>query len=308
MKKVWVRAKRELPHSARVLDVLLPALAQAQCEVEIISDALNGKAPLGTADLCLVLGGDGTLLSTVRVLGESRFAVPILGIHTSAGLGFLHALSAPKEGSDTKKWAESLVAVLMAKEFQTEDRWGLEAWLDMKDAESSSPHHVCQKFWAMNDLVISKGPLSRMVYLQVKVGNSILLQRLRGDGLIVATATGSTGYSLSAGGPVVHPSLNAMLVTPICPHEVAQRPVLLPGDIQLNIESLVHRHPSFLTFDGQEKVDLDSGQTIHIKRAAKPVQWVTLSYNERTLKLGAQNFFEKLKSKLGYGGDLANAI
>lgn len=291
--KVWIRAKEDLPYSKRVKDCLLVEFKKQGVDAVILGETL----PDGSADFCLCLGGDGTLLSTVRFLGERRFEIPIVGIHTSAGMGFLHTLSAPRDDASAPAWAASFVAVLKKQNFKIEDRWGIESWIG-SPVEAQNQIH-----WALNDLVISKGPLSRMVYLQVKVGDSILLQRLRGDGLIIASSMGSTGYSLSAGGPVVHPELSTVLVTPICPHEVAQRPVLLDGNTPIHIESLVHRHPSYLTFDGQEKVDLGSGEMIHVRRARKPLKWVCIEAPE----LGSKNFFERLKSKLGYGGDTSNA-
>ena len=291
--KVWIRAKEDLPFTKHVKDCLLVEFKKHGITVEI----LDKKLPSETVDFCVCLGGDGTLLSTVRFLGERRFDIPVIGVHTSAGLGFLHTLSGPRKSEDGSLWAEHFVAALREKKYKIEDRWGLEAWIGNQPEEKSKLH------WALNDLVVSKGPLSRMVYLQVKVGEAILLNRLRGDGLIIASATGSTGYSLSAGGPVVHPELSTVLVTPICPHEVAQRPVLLDGNTPIHIESLVHRNASHLTFDGQEKVDLDSGEMIHVRRAKKPLKWVTI----RAPELGPKNFFERLKSKLGYGGDATNA-
>jgi len=291
--KIWIRAKEDLPYSSQVRALLTTACKNSGIELEI----LGGTLPEGHADFCVCLGGDGTLLSTVRFLGKKRFDIPLIGVHTSAGLGFLHTLSAPKNEVNPAEWASHFAQALLEKKYRIAERWGLEAWMGSEDCKGETIH------WALNDLVISKGPLSRMVFLQVKVGDSVLLQRLRGDGLIVASSTGSTGYSLSAGGPVVHPELKTLLVTPICPHEVAQRPVLLDGGTTLHIESLVHRHPSYLTFDGQEKVDLEPGEKIHVRRAERPLQWVSFTAAE----LKPANFFQRLRGKLGYGGDLTHA-
>ena len=289
LRKVWLHVKEELPHSARVKDALAPALRNLG--VEVFVDQETPQSPL---DLCLCLGGDGTLLSTIRKLGEARYTVPVLGIHTSGGLGFLHTLAAPRDHKNDLNWAAQLAQALVAGQWSVEPRWGLVGHVeDSKQFDGS-------EFWALNDVVVTKGPLSRMILLRLKVGSSTLFQRMRGDGLIVSTATGSTAYSLSAGGPVVQPTLNTLVVTPVCPHEVAQRPVVLDGNSEITIEILDHNSPSYLTCDGQTKVDVRPGVSeVRLQRAARPIRWVTFA----APGLESKDYFELLRSKLRYGGD-----
>ena len=283
MKRVWIRVKEDLPHSDRVMAVLKPAL-----EKQGLLVTTTKELPVQMPDLCLCLGGDGTLLSTVRALGAFRYEVPILGIHTSSGLGFLHSLSIPQ--GPLEPWATDLSMALGTGAFSEEQRWGLTAHVEGSPSE---------ELWALNDVVISKGPLSRMIYLRLRVGDSVLFQRMRGDGLIISSATGSTAYSLSAGGPVVQPTLKPLLIVPICPHEGAQRPVVLDGSSPLCVEMLEHKVQSHLTCDGQVNVDIAAGQNVIVQRAARPLRWVLF----RGEAVRSNYYFESLKSKLRYGGE-----
>ncbi|MEZ4814123.1 MAG: NAD(+)/NADH kinase [Bdellovibrionota bacterium] len=246
--------------------------------------------PSSKTSLAISLAGDGSLLSMLRNLGELRHQVPILGIHTSAGLGFLHRLALPQTGpKDTKQWAKRFVKMLKNQEYSIQKRWGIEATIGRNNS--------C---WGMNDLVISKGSLSRMVSLKVSVNGSVLFAKLRGDGLIVATPVGSTAYSLAAGGPIVVPGLDGLLLTPILPHEIAQRPVILTSDSEIEIKVL-EGPPSYLTEDGQRTTELRAGQTLCIRRAEDAVHWLAPDME------GVRDYFEILRSKLGLGGGLLNS-
>lgn len=234
--------------------------------------------------LAISLAGDGSLLSMVRNMGELRHQVPVLGIHTSAGLGFLHRLAMPRVEGDSKTFLERFARCLKKKEFDIEKRWGIEAKVNRD--------HLC---WGMNDVVISKGSLSRMVSLKLSVNGSVLFPKIRGDGLIIATPTGSTAYSLAAGGPIVMPGLEAMIVVPILPHELSQRPLVLSTDSKIVIEIL--DGPScFLTEDGQRTTELRPGQSCTITSAKKAVSWLNPRMSE------SRNYFELLRTKLGLGG------
>ncbi len=243
-------------------------------------------------DLCICLGGDGSLLATVRDMGALRSKIPILGLHASPGLGFLYPLTLPKTG--LTGWSKKLAASLKMGAFYIQRRWGLEAKI-LKGKKSPDSKNL----WAMNDFVVSKGTLARMVLLKLRVDGSELLPRLRGDGIIISSATGSTGYSLSAGGPVIQPTSKSILLTPICPHEISQRPVVLSGVSELTLELLSKDNPCFLTIDGQSKINLNARESIHIRRSEESVQW--LIPTEKSLK--AVDFITALRLKLGYGGN-----
>lgn len=246
--------------------------------------------PSAKTSLAISLAGDGSLLSMVRNLGELRHQIPILGIHTSAGMGFLHKLSYPKGGAKpVKAWTKKFVEMLKNNQYSIEKRWGLEAKIGRNNS--------C---WGMNDLVISKGSLSRMVSMKVSVNNSVLFAKLRGDGLILATPIGSTAYSLAAGGPIMVPGLDGLLLTPILPHEIAQRPVVLTSDSHVELQ-ILEGPPSYLTEDGQRTTELKSGQTLLMTRAKDAVHWLEPQME------GVRDYFEVLRSKLGLGGGVLNS-
>ncbi len=176
---------------------------------------------------------------------------------------------------------------LISKSYVIESRWGLETV------------HKNENHWALNDFVFSKGPLSRMIQLKVSVGNEVLLNRMRGDGLIISTSTGSTAYSLSAGGPVVYPSLDVVILTPICPHEVSQRPLVLEGARDLTIEVLDFASSTvFLTLDGQSQIEINPGTKMTVKRSQNPIPWLI----PKVSSFKARSFIDQLRFKLGYGG------
>jgi len=240
--------------------------------------------PSKSVSLAISLAGDGSLLSMIRNLGDLRHEIPMLGIHTSSGLGFLHRLAFPKDKKNHKKWVLDLAKCLKNGKYSIQKRWGVEA--------SVGRHQKC---WGMNDLVMSKGALSRMVSLRLEINGSLLFSKIRGDGLIIASPTGSTAYSLAAGGPIVLPGLEGILVTPILPHQVAQRPLVLSSDSQLKVE-ILEGPPCFLTEDGQRTTEMKVGQSLMIARSQKPVLWLDPGLD------GARDYFELLRTKLGLGG------
>lgn len=250
--------------------------------------------PDESTDICFCLGGDGSLLATLRNLGELRHTLPICGIHCSKGLGFLHTLSFPEEGAGKREeWGDMVVECLQQDQYSIEKRWGLQG-------ASYANAQVSQKkssFWALNDLVFSKGTLSRMISLKLDVDGSMVFQKLRGDGLIVASSTGSTAYSFAAGGPIVAPSLEALIVTPISPHEVAQRPLVLSSYSEIEIE-ILEGASCHLTEDGQTGFEMKPGEVVRIQKADQPIHW----WVPRNRNLGVKNYYELLRGKLGFFG------
>lgn len=248
------------------------------------------EKPSSKTSLAISLAGDGSLLSMLRNLGDLRHQIPVLGIHTSAGMGFLHKLSYPKGGTKpVKAWTKKFLEMLKNNQYSVEKRWGLEAKIGRNNS--------C---WGMNDLVITKGALSRMVSMKVSVNDSVLFAKLRGDGLILATPIGSTAYSLAAGGPIMVPSVDGLLLTPILPHEIAQRPVVLPSDSEIELQ-ILEGPPSYLTEDGQRTTELKAGQTLVMRRADNAVLWLEPQME------GVRDYFEVLRSKLGLGGGVLNS-
>jgi NAD+ kinase len=226
------------------------------------------------ADLVVVLGGDGTLISAARLIGGRD--VPILGVNLGS-LGFL-----------TEITLEELYPTLercLANDYRVSERMMLQATVERDGAEIAS-HAV------LNDVVINKGALARIVDLETMV-NDKCLTTFKADGLIISTPTGSTGYSLSAGGPIVHPAMNCIAITPICPHTLTNRPVIIAEDslIRITVRSLPDED-IFLTLDGQVGLELQGGDVIHVRRA---------SYRAKLVMSGSKDYFAVLRTKLKWG-------
>jgi NAD+ kinase len=282
--RIGIRAKADDPRAQAAREALIEAL-----HAEGFDALGDSKSP---ADLLIVLGGDGTLLSTARSLGKERARVALLGVHCSPGLGFLHTITLPMDVKSFDDWSRRVAHALRSSSFKLEERWGLEAKFETK-----TPH--AQDFWAMNDLVVAKSDISRMVELRLSVDGEVLLNKLRGDGLIASSATGSTAYSMSAGGPVAEPTLPLLLLTPICPHIMAQRPLVLGARRELLVEVLDDNSPCSITADGQERLQLQSGDKIRIRQAERPLKFLIPT----DPSLDPKRYFQSLRSKLGFGGD-----
>jgi NAD+ kinase len=226
------------------------------------------------ADMVLSLGGDGTFLKTVRIVGDRE--IPILGINLG-GLGFLAEVSADDSLSSLEK--------ILAGDYQVEERMTLQASL-MRDEESVSEES------ALNDVVIGTTGLSRLANLEVCIDEEHLTT-YESDGLILSSPTGSTAYSLSAGGPIVHPALEALLLTPICPHALSNRPLLVPPERKIKVHLREIPEGAMLTVDGQKGLALSCDDVITVARSSRRVRLITTNQ---------ASYFEILRSKLGWGG------
>jgi NAD+ kinase len=226
-----------------------------------------------TADLVVVLGGDGSLLGIARLSGPRP--VPVLGIH-HGDFGFL-----TDAGRDD---LYGTVEKALAGEFTVQRRTMLAVAVRRGDK-------VVARSQALNDAVISRGPLSRMLTLEVTVGTERLAEYL-GDGLIIATPTGSTAYSLSAGGPVVEPTMSAMLVTPISPHTLSSRPLVLSDRAKGAVHVARHCEGAALSVDGQEAVALEPRDTVEVTKSRNHATIATVS---------GEDFFSILRRKLHWG-------
>jgi NAD+ kinase len=225
------------------------------------------------ADLVIVLGGDGTLLSVARRANSRE--VPILGVNLG-GLGFLT--------STTSSELFSTLEQILNGEYEVERRSLLEATL-IRNGEP------IESFQVFNDAVINKGALARIIDLEAWVDDHYLCT-YKADGLIVATPTGSTAYSLAAGGPIIAPSVGVVVLSPICPHTLTNRPIVLPDDANVRIVLRTADEDVILTLDGQEGHPLKCGDAVSIKRAGSTVCLIR-----------PQNriFFDVLRSKLRWG-------
>jgi len=233
----------------------------------------NAAALSREVDLLLVFGGDGTMLRVARAIAGSN--TPMLGINIG-GLGFLTAVSSQN--------LASALAVLWRGEFSYERRALLEA------TTGTRPNFIrCR---ALNDIVISHGIESRLVELELAVDGA-LVTRYRCDGLIVSSPTGSTAYSLSAGGAVVFPTADVFAVTPICPHTLSNRSLILSLASTIAIKVLTAKPISVLSADGESIHELASGDTLTIRRSARTV---------RLMHLAGSSFFEALRQKLHWRG------
>jgi NAD+ kinase len=234
--------------------------------------ATPDKALVDGRDLLIVLGGDGTILSAAR-LAAGR--VPILGVNMG-GLGFLTEIPLADLPSALPAALDGQMAV--------EDR-------AMLQAEITGPERSRIRRIAFNDMVVAKTGVARVVRIATWV-NGEDLANYPADGVIVATPTGSTAYSLSAGGPIVHPQVDVLIVTPICPHTFTARPVVVAGSAVVTIEALDAGEAVTLSVDGQESHTLRSGERVIVRRAAE---------RARLVRLRASTFYSVLRTKLRWG-------
>ena len=226
-----------------------------------------------TADMVVVLGGDGTLISAARLIGGRE--IPILGVNLGS-LGFL-----------TEITLDELYPVLdscLAGNYQVSERMMLRATV-LRDGVEVMTHRV------LNDVVINKGALARIVDLETMV-NDYYLTTFKADGLIICSPTGSTGYSLAAGGPIVHPPLDCLVVTPICPHTLTNRPIVINADAAVTVTLKSANEDVFLTLDGQVGMELKGGDVITVRRAA---------HRTRLITSRSKDYFEVLRTKLKWG-------
>ena len=237
------------------------------------SVAAAGKGELpGQVDLVIVLGGDGTLLSMARAVGD--LGVPILGVNLG-GLGFLTATTLE----------EMLPALerLLAGGMEIEERMMLSARLRRGGQGIGD-------YIALNDVVITKSAMSRIIDLSVSVGGRHAIS-YRADGLIISTPTGSTAYNLSAGGPILFPTMDAVVLTPIAPHTLSNRPIVVPGAQRIEV-TLRAEQDVMLTMDGQIGVPLRERDVVEVQKAAARI---------RLVRFPQKDFFSVLRTKLKWG-------
>ena len=230
-------------------------------------------------DSLVVLGGDGTLLGAARTVGQ--YGIPILGVNIG-GLGFLTEIP--------------LKRLYPAVEMMLQGRLEVESRLMLETRVLRDKSEIC-RFLVLNDVVINKGALARIIDLDVHI-NEQFLTTFRSDGLIISTPTGSTAYNLSAGGPILYPTLTNFIVTPICPFSLTNRPIILPDSDIVSIGMGKESEEKVsLTFDGQVGFDFSYGDRVVINKSKNKI---------KLIKSPDQTYFEILRAKLMWGGATYN--
>jgi NAD+ kinase len=239
--------------------------------------AFSREELASTVDLIVVLGGDGTLLSVADRIAQAGREIPILGVNFGS-LGFLTEIR-------IDELYPSLEAVVAGTATYDERL--------MLAATASQPGKTDETRVVLNDVVFTKGALSRMIELSVSVSGRFVTC-VKADGLIIASATGSTAYNLAAGGPIVHPSVDALLLTPIAPHTLTNRPVVIPGNAEVEVrpEAPSGTEDVFVTYDGQVGYPVHQGDVIRVRKAAQVL---------RLVKAPSRGYFELLREKLKWG-------
>lgn len=250
------------------------AEARAAEMADLTAPRCKGVAELARqSDLIIVFGGDGTMLGAARDLAGA--STRLLGINVG-GLGFLTAAHANE--------METALESIWRREYEIDVR-------DLIQAQGSASGQPVDQV-ALNDFVISRGAASRLIELEVTVDGETLT-RYRCDGLVVCTPTGSTAYSLAAGGAVISPNAQALTITPVCPHTLSNRSVIVNMDSVIEVKSLSERLEVFLSADGQVQIPLSTGDTIRIGRSPRQI---------RLLRLPGSSFFNTLRKKLNWSG------
>ena len=288
MKRIGIIAKQNKPETVPIVRNLIEWFQPKKIEVYIEEGMGNLFTPHPSAtNLCfvekkeipsyaemiIVLGGDGTLLSVARLVEDHD--VPILGVNLG-GLGFL-----------TEITLEELYRVLervVQGDFVTDERVVLNAAVTRRGERLA-------EFVVLNDAVINKGALARIIDLETTI-NGEYLTTFKSDGLIISTPTGSTAYSLSAGGPIVYPSLHCIIITPICPHTLTNRPIVIPNDVQIRATLKTKQQEVILTLDGQQGFSLEFEDVIEVRKAEGRILLIKSPY---------RHYFEVLREKLKWG-------
>lgn len=273
LEKINVICNTSGKNSDKIADILIKFFKKHS--INYIRQNINQQETVAfdsSATFAITIGGDGTLLSTARFYAE--YNVPVLGINFGR-LGFLAQIN-------QNKLKQGLKAILDGK-FLIQKRLMLEA-------KTSKSNRV---FYALNDLVVKGGAISRTARLYLTINGQEVCDYLA-DGIIVSTPTGSTAYNLSANGPIIHPQIDALTITPICPHTLSVRPLVVMGDEKIEVRTDKNSDLTYLTADGQTNCELSKNETIFIEKSSKQANLVLLCSDEN-------NFYQVLREKLNWG-------
>lgn len=283
MERVGIIAKVHTPGIREILKELYQWLTERH--IQVFFDQRTGKLldhpgevhskvqiP-SLVDLIIVLGGDGTFLSVARLIENE--AVPILGVNLGS-LGFLTEVTLDEMYTSLEQ--------IQHNEFTMTQRLLLKAYVSRE--EEHIAEYIC-----LNDAVITKSALARIIDLQASI-NGQYVTTYKADGLIIGTPTGSTAYNLAAGGPIIHPDMHSLIMTPICPHTLTNRPIVIPDTSVINIALKSENEDVFLTLDGQVGFTLRYQDTVQIKKAEHMIS---------VIRSPERSYFEILRTKLKWG-------
>jgi NAD+ kinase len=283
IKKVGIVANTEKEKTAEYARLLKEWLEERGIEVfieSVIADKIGIRGGLQWEELAqktqliAVLGGDGTMLRTARYVAKHN--VPIVGINMGS-FGYLTEVNLNE--------MHSALELILSGKFSTEKRM-------MLDVAIKRGKTTIKAGAVLNDVVINRGNLSRIVEMETAINNKYLTT-YKADGLIISTPTGSTAYSLSTGGPIVYPEKDLIIINPICPHTLTNRPIILPDESILKVTLWSKEKGAALTLDGQETCRIRSGDVITIKKSKYVTKIIPSPY---------RSYWEILRSKLGWGG------
>ncbi|MBN1480507.1 NAD(+)/NADH kinase [candidate division KSB1 bacterium] len=282
--KVGIVANTHKPKALSVIKSFTELLQQRHIPIIYADDlqrflslsANEETASIGTighnCTVVVAFGGDGTILATAKHVGST--GVPILGVNIGT-LGFLAEVTVDE--------LEETIDDLLQKKYAIVERMVFKI-----DIERD---YLTKTYFALNDVVLDKGLSSRLIFIDARV-NGVFLNSYRADGLIIATPTGSTAYSMSAGGPLVVPDLHAFIVTPICPHSLTVRPIVLSDDAVVELSIRKEAEPVQVNIDGQNRYKLLFNEKVRISKS---------DYNVRWISIGKGDFFHILRTKLNWG-------
>ncbi|KYH35702.1 NAD kinase [Clostridium tepidiprofundi DSM 19306] len=276
MRKIGISVNTTKDTQGKVLEYVIKCIKNniKNSYIEVFEDGIIKQEDIVELEMLIVLGGDGTILRASRAIGD--IDIPILGVNIGH-LGFLASVEITE--------FEYAIEKIVNGKYYIEDRMMLKC-------------NICKygkvrkelKFAALNDIVITKGTLSRIVEFDIEINNSFYTN-FNSDGVIISTPTGSTAYSLSAGGPLIYPTLNVISITPICPHTLAMRTLIVDekSNIRVKVNGTNNNNDVFLTIDGQEVIRFEDGYEVNIEVNDKKC---------RLIKLEGYNYFNILRNKI----------
>ncbi len=281
MRKIGIICKPVKEDTLKEIGDCICHLEARGCEVFVDAESAERLGRQGydrdviasLSEVLVVFGGDGTMLSAIRAVGDR--GVPVIGVNLGK-LGFITEIN--------REAIATVVDMILHDKGVIEERMMLNSAV-LRDGKTIA------EFYVLNDVVLNKGALARIIEMDAYV-NNCYLTTYRADGLIVSTPTGSTAYSLSAGGPILYPTINAILLTPICPHTLTNRPIVLPEDFNIEIMLISDTQEVYLTLDGQRGFLLQRGDSVLITRSP---------FKARLLLPADRDYFNTLRNKLGWG-------
>jgi NAD+ kinase len=278
MGKIGIVLKPNAPQGKVILEKLIPWLSDRGKKVLMIDPKQQKGIP--RVEMIIVLGGDGTLLAVARLISGSP--IPILAVNLGH-LGFL-----TEEVASDALYAN--LTKIFAKGHEKDPRMMLHCTI-LRGATPARGTKKVKQSTVLNDIVVNKGSLARLIKMEVMVDGQFVTA-LRGDGLIIASATGSTAYTLSAGGPIVHPSVDAIILTPIAPHVLANRPIVIPATAEIRVILKSDEVGPVVTFDGQDVFPLEANDEVEVCAAKDRLNLIWSP---------ERNYYQVLREKLQWG-------